>query len=295
MVRQIRRIAGAAALIALAAVLAGYGGALHPAGDSLAVFRVPLALLGGLALLAWWPRGVLVLTGLGVVALAVLPRFWALSPGQAAQAPDLVIYQKNLLFTLRDPAAVVADIRARAPDIVTLQEVSTRNRAVLAALRAAYPYQHYCDYRAVGGTAVLSRWPAVPGSAFCAPGLTGAQVETPAGRVRAMSLHLGWPWPHGQAAQLAELTPLLRGLDGATVIGGDFNAVAWSRAVALVEAASGTRRAGHEEDTFALPYGGMGVAIDHVLASGAAPGTIEVLDRLGSDHRGVLARVTVSP
>lgn len=282
-------------MVMLAAVLAGYAGALHPAGDSLAVFRVPLALLGGLALLAWWPRGWMMLAGLAVVALAVLPRLWALLPGQVDEAPDLVIYQKNLLFTLRDPGDLVADIRARAPDIVTLQEVSARNRAVLAALADDFPYQHYCDFRAVGGTAVLSRWPVVPGSAFCAPGLTGLQLETPAGRVRAMSLHLSWPWPHGQAAQLDRLEPLLRGLDGATVIGGDFNAVAWSRALARVEDASGTRRAGHEAATFALPYGGMGVAIDHVLASGAAPGTIEVLDRFGSDHRGVLAGVTVSP
>ncbi len=298
MVRLIRRIAGAGALIALAAVLAGYGGALHPVGDSLAVFRVPLALLGALALLVWWPRRAAMLAGLAVVALAVLPRLWALSPvqaGQAAQTPGLTVYQKNLLFTLRDPGAVVADIRARAPDIVTLQEVSRRNRAVLEALRAEYPYQHYCDFRAVGGTAVLSRWPEVPGSAFCARGMTGLQVETPDGRAWAMSLHLSWPWPHGQAEQLSELTPLLRGLDGPVVIGGDFNAVAWSRAVARIEAASGTRRAGRETATFALPYGGLGLAIDHVLASGAAPGTIEVLDRLGSDHRGVLARVTVSP
>jgi len=297
-VRKIRRIAGGAALIALAAVLAGYGGALHPAGDSLAVFRVPLALLGGLALLIWRPRGAATVAGLAVVALAVLPRLWALSPvqaGPAAQTLGLTVYQKNLLFTLRDPAAVVADIRAHAPDIVTLQEVSARNRAVLAALRADYPYQQYCNFRAVGGTAVLSRWPAVPGSAFCDQGLSGLQVETPAGMVRAMSLHLGWPWPHGQAEQISELTPLLRGLDGPTVIGGDFNAVAWSHALARVEVASGTRRAGHEVATFALPYGGMGVAIDHVLASGAAPGMIEVLDRLASDHRGVLARVAVSP
>ena len=298
MVRKIRKIAGAGALIALAAVLAGYGGALHPVGDSLAVFRVPLALLGGLALLVWRPRGAVTLAGLAVVALAVLPRLWALSPvqaGPAARVSGLAVYQKNLLFTLRDPARVVADIRARAPDIVTLQEVSRRNRAVLDALQAEYPYQQYCDYRAVGGPAVLSRWPAVPGSAFCAQGLAGLQVETPDGRAWAMALHLRWPWPHGQAEQIAELTPLLRGLDGPVVIGGDFNAVAWSRAVARVEVASGTRRAGTETATFALPYGGMGVAIDHVLASGSAPGTIEVLDRLGSDHRGVLARVTVSP
>ncbi|TDK51281.1 endonuclease/exonuclease/phosphatase family protein [Antarcticimicrobium luteum] len=301
MTAAVRGIGWAAAAVTLAALAAGYGGALHPAGDSLAVFRVPLAVAAGLLLAMLWRPRRAVAPGLALVALALLPRLWAMWPGPGpgpegveAQA-GLVIYQKNLLFNLPDPRRLVADIAARSPDVVTLQEVSPRNRAVLAALRDRYPYQHDCAYRAVGGTAVLSRWPAVPGSARCAHGLTALQVETPAGRVWAVSLHLRWPWPHPQAAQLDRLGPVLRAMRGPMVIGGDFNSVAWSDALARVARASGTRRAGHEAASFALPYGGFGVAIDHVLASGARPGTIEVLDRMGSDHRGILARVTVAP
>lgn len=280
------------AAAALAAVAAGYGGAVHPLGDSLAVFRLPLAGIAALALLlARRPRW-FVLAGLVGVALAMGPRLAKQWPASRAPGHDLVLYQKNLLHVLPRPRRVVADIRARAPDIVTLQEVSPRNRAVLAALRDQYPYQQYCDYRAVGGTAVLSRWPAVPGSARCGHGLTALQVRTPKGSVWAVSLHLRWPWPHPQAEQVTQLEPILRGLAGPVVIGGDFNAVAWSHTLARIEAASGTRRAGHEAASFALPYCGFGVGIDHVLASGARPGTIEMLDRLGSDHRGVLARLS---
>ncbi|WP_245510621.1 endonuclease/exonuclease/phosphatase family protein [Antarcticimicrobium sediminis] len=313
----LRKVGWVGALAALVGVLVGYGGALHPAGDSLAVFRVPLAGLAGLMLVLLRRPRRRVLLGLAVVVLALVPRFWAQvsgvgigsvaatalaagqAPGQltgqAAERAVLTIYQKNLLFNRPDPKPLVADIRARSPDIVTLQEVDGRNRAVLEALQQDFPYQQYCDYRAVGGTAVLSRWPAVPGSALCAYGLSALQVETPGGPVWAVALHLRWPWPYGQAEQLDGLEPVLRTLSGPKVIGGDFNSVAWSHAVTRVARASGTRRVGREAVSFALPYGGFGVGIDHVLASGAQSGTIQILERLGSDHRGVLARVSVTP
>ncbi len=307
MAKGLRKIGWGAALAALAGVVAGYGGALHPAGDSLAVFRVPLAGLAGLILLLLRRPRPWVLFGLAVVVLALVPRFWALvlgtapvavagqESGQGAAPAVLTVYQKNLLFNRPDPKPLVADILARSPDIVTLQEVSEHNRPVLEALRQEFPYQQYCAYRAVGGPAVLSRWPAVPGSARCAYGLSALQVETPAGRVWAVALHLRWPWPYGQAAQLDGLEPVLRALSGPKVIGGDFNSVAWSHALTRVARASGTRRVGREAVSFTLPYGGFGVGIDHVLASGAQPGTLQVLERLGSDHRGVLARVSVTP
>ncbi|MDX2482774.1 MAG: endonuclease/exonuclease/phosphatase family protein [Pseudodonghicola sp.] len=295
MTTGLRKIGWGVALAALAGVVLGYGGVLHPAGDSLAVFRVPLAGLAGLMLLLLRRPRRRVLLGLAVVVLALVPRFWALVPGSAPAPAVLTIYQKNLLFNRPDPKPLVADILARSPDIVTLQEVSEQNRPVLEALRQEYPYQQYCDYRAVGGPAVLSRWPAVPGSALCAYGLSALQVETPAGPVWVVALHLRWPWPYGQAAQLDGLEPVLSALSGPKVIGGDFNSVAWSHAVTRVARASGTRRVGREAVSFALPYGGFGVGIDHVLASGAQPGTIQVLERLGSDHRGVLAQVSVAP
>ena len=296
----LRGIGWAIAAAALAAVAFGYAGALHPLGDSLAVFRLPLAgLAGGMLLILRRPRPV-VAAGLALVALALLPRVWAMGPGQGqagqgAEAPDLVVYQKNLLWRLTDLRPVVEDIRARGADIVTLQEVGPRTLPALEALGRDYPYRHVCPYREVGGTAVLSRWPAVAGSARCGRGLAALQLETPAGPVWAVSLHLRWPWPYPQAAQVTELEPMLRALGGPTVVGGDFNSVAWSQALARVGQASGTRRVGREAVTFNLPYGGFGVGIDHVLASGARGGAIEVLGRLGSDHRGLLARVSVAP
>lgn len=298
----IRKMAIGLAACGAAAVALGYGGAFVPAFDSLAVFRLPLALAVLTVLVALRRPLWLVLPGVALMALAVVPRLSASWGGPAARAAlpagapgrqELVLYQKNLLFRLATPDLVVADILARAPDVVTLQEVSRRNQAVVSALKTAYPAQNFCDYRAVGGPAVLSRWPMVPGSAECGPGLAAMQVETPAGRVWAVSIHLRWPWPYEQPRQLNLLEPMLREMDGPKVIGGDFNNVAWSAGVARVEAASATGRVGREAVTFALPYGGLGVGIDHILASKDAAGSITVLDRLGSDHRGVLGRVSL--
>lgn len=287
------------ALCGAAAVAAGYGGALHPALDALAVFRVPLGLATVLLLALLWRPLWLVAPGVALMALAVVPRLSAsrdvdvAGAAGAAPAQDLLLYQKNLLFRLPSRDLVVADILARAPDIVTLQEVSRPNQAVPTALRAAYPAQNFCEYRVNGGPAVLSRWPMVPGSAACGPGLAAMQVETPMGRLWAVSIHLRWPWPYQQPHQLELLEPMLREMQGPKVIGGDFNNVAWSEGVARVERASGTARIGREAVTFALPFGGLGVGIDHILAGGGASGSITVLERLGSDHRGLLGRISL--
>jgi len=81
---------------------------------------------------------------------------------------------------------------------------------------------------------------------------------------------------------MSKALPSLDVISGPAVIAGDFNAVAWSAAVAQVSRRAGVRRVGRRVATFALPFGGLPVGIDHVLASG--PGRIAPLKRLGSDH-----------
>ncbi|GHG93047.1 endonuclease/exonuclease/phosphatase family protein [Pseudodonghicola xiamenensis] len=281
----------------LAAVAAGFGGGLHPALDSWAVFRVPLALGTAVLLLVLRRPLWAVLPLVLLLAAAVAPRVLAHWHPEAEPVPgahEAVLYQKNLLFRLKSPDQVVQDIRARRPDVVTVQEVSRPNQAVLAALREDFPSQNFCDFREVGGPAVLSRWPMVAGSAVCGPGLAAMQVKAPWGVIWAVSLHLRWPWPFPQPGQISQLEPLLRDMRGIKLIGGDFNNVAWSEGVARIARASDTKRIGHEAATFALPHGGLGVGIDHILATGGA-GRVTVLDRLGSDHRGVLGRVFLAP
>ncbi|WP_306152515.1 endonuclease/exonuclease/phosphatase family protein [Roseovarius sp. MMSF_3281] len=274
----------------------GFAGAWHPAGDSFAVLRLPLAAAFALMVIwAAWPRRIrwpLAVLALLVMAQIVVPR--AL-PRQGVPKADWVLYQQNLLFSRRSNDAWLKEVARQSPDMLTLQEVSRRNRALLETLRPDYPTQVTCPFANVGGVAVLSRFPAIPGQKICAArdGLAGVQVQTAQGPVWLLSIHLHWPWPHGQAAQVDTLLPVLQGLEAPVIIGGDFNSVGWSHTLRRIGKISGTRRAGPWDATFHLPIMRTPVAIDHVLTSPGVAAAVTVQPKLGSDHRGVLARLAV--
>lgn len=286
------------------ALLAGFGGGVHPLGDSLSLFRpvlVPLVACAGLALMIWRTRAL----GAVLVVLAVWGGVTLIPARPVASVPQgrtaLAIYQKNLFFRVPDVAPIAEDVRASQADFVTLQELHQRNRGILSDLAGSHPTQLFCPFAGVGGTAVLSRWPAIPGQTLCAEGagLAGLQVDTPDGPIWVLSLHLHWPYPHRQAEQLRGLLPRLQALDGPVVLGGDFNMVAWSWAAQTVERATRTTNAGPLSGTFRLTHYREGknliwwlprLPIDHVLVpeEGAILGLTE-RPRFGSDHHGVLA------
>ncbi|GGH26313.1 Uncharacterized conserved protein YafD, endonuclease/exonuclease/phosphatase (EEP) superfamily [Cribrihabitans marinus] len=280
----------AAAVVLSVLVAASYGGALHPAGDSLAVFRLPMAAMLALAVI-WtdWPRRLrwpvagacLVILGAMVWAKTARPE-----PG------PVTVYQKNLWFGLRNVEPLARDILARAPDVVTLQEVSSRNRALMDRLRAAYPHRVFCPFTSWAGVAVLSRHPVRARHCEEGQGLAALQLDMPQGPVWAVSLHLHWPWPHGQGPQRDRLLQVIAGLEGPVVIGGDFNMVPWGYSVRAIAAAGGARRTRPVSPTFTIHDRDVPLLIDHVLAPRG--GAAERLPRLGSDHYGVLGRVWLS-
>ncbi|WP_248363474.1 endonuclease/exonuclease/phosphatase family protein [Aliiroseovarius sp. S1339] len=285
-------------LLALIALAAGYLGKYHPAGDSLAVFRpqIAVAILFLAALLwiasaRWWA-----LCGIVAAGVALGPIFWMSGAVSASGRADLSLYQKNMRFLVDDPALLAADVLARRPDFLTLQEVSGANMAVFDPLDDIYIARQFCPFATVGGVAVASRWPIVAGTGFCAEadGLAAMQVTTPKGRVWVVSIHLHWPWPKSQPAHIARLLPILGELardnaGGPLVIGGDFNMVPWSDALSSIELASSTQRIGPPHVTLTKLQGWMRVPIDHVLVSGG-DGSVQRLERLGSDHYGLFAR-----
>lgn len=272
----------------------GYLGALHPAGDSFAVFRLPLVIVFALVVIwAPWPRRLRwPLAGLAMAVLAPQAHD-RLFPSRLPDGGGLTLYQQNLRFD-RDGFDAWLELVARTrPDLITLQEVSGRNKPVLARLAATHPHQHYCDFATVGGVALLSRFPMIEGQTRCAErdGLAAMQVATPSGPVWAVSLHLHWPWPYRQAAQLDRLIPVLDTMDAPVLIGGDFNAVACSHTLRRVARATGTMPARSAASTFALPRIGLPVAIDHVLVPHGWATELRTMPRAGSDHHGLLARV----
>jgi endonuclease/exonuclease/phosphatase (EEP) superfamily protein YafD len=286
----IRILVRIVALVALALLLAGYGGALHPAGDSLAMARLPAGIVLFLAVVWMGGPGWLRFAGVAVAVLAVggvAARVWL--PGQAG---GLLVYQKNLWVGNVANADLMADIIDSGADIVLLQELSGRNIALLDLLRPTFPYRQLCQFSQPGGMAVLSRWPATgPGLCSNGRGMVGLQVETPQGSVWALSIHLHWPYPHRQRILVDALLPIIGDLDGPVIMGGDFNMVPWGASVRQMAAATGTSLARPLFPT--IRVGPVPLPIDYVFGPGG--GQAERRPRLGSDHYGVLARVALVP
>ncbi|CUH80052.1 endonuclease/exonuclease/phosphatase family protein [Tropicibacter naphthalenivorans] len=280
-----RHILAVLAVVLGALVAASYGGAWHPVGDSLAVFRREFVIGFALALIwtgwpAWvrWP-----LAGLAVAWLGAF--VWASRPD--TPGAGYVLYQQNLLHNRADSAEWLSRVRVEEPDFLTLQEVSPANLAMLSGLER-YVNAVHCPLGRMGEM-VMTRHPVVAGSGFCSKrdGIAAVQVDLPEGPVWVVSLHLSWPWPHGQAAQVDQILPALRRISGPVILAGDFNSVAWSHTVARVGAATDARRIGPVLGTFDLPL--IKIGIDHVLTSGS--GTVQVMPKLGSDHHGLRAVV----
>lgn len=276
-----------------------------PMGDALAVVRVHVLVLSVPVLVALAVSGggrraaVIAIPVLAVVAVT-LWHYRGPAPQMAADVPGpvLTLYQKNLLWNGADPAAILADILASDADIVTLQETSSRNAVLADGLAAAYAHRLTCSTSGNGGIALYARWPLRQPGERCAfaNGLVVAEATLPDGsHLWIGSVHLNWPWPYRQARQMPGIVDRLASLEGPVLIAGDFNMVPWGSSVRRVAGAARARRLGHYWTTFPQFGRAMPLPIDQVLIPEGAAGRLEIRPLLGSDHLGLLARVTLPP
>jgi endonuclease/exonuclease/phosphatase (EEP) superfamily protein YafD len=276
-----------ALVLSIAALAGGYLGALHPAGDSLAVGRAPAA--GAVAVLALLAvRAGLGLAGFGALMLALVAGVQVgMSYVLTGPPGQVVLYQKNLRFDNAELVALEADIRDAAPEVLTLQEVSDPNLALLKGLQDLLPHQLVCPFGRVGGTGIATRLTPVAGATLCAPGLAAMQVLREDRPIWLVSVHLHWPWPYRQADQLADLLPVLAGLDGPVLMAGDFNMVRWGASVTAMARVAGVVPAGPSRGTYLGFEPWQSLPIDHVFAPQG--GRIALRGAFGSDHLGLLA------
>jgi len=273
-------------------LIGSFLGSWHPLGDSLAVIRIPVAVLGLPLLLrpkAW--RKLLWVPCLSVFVLGVHALDRAADTGDTG---PYKIYQKNILASNRQTATLAQDILESGADFVTLQEVSSIHKDLLSQLAATYPHQHVCAFSGWSGIAVLSRFPFTPNSQNCSKwrGFAAAQVVTLDGPVWVVGLHLFWPYPKEQAQQVDRIAPMLADLKGPIILGGDFNMQPGTRVQGVIKNATRTNALRPAFTTFHVGQPRVPVSIDQVLAQ---CGTVERRPKLGSDHHGLLARVGVTP
>ncbi len=276
-------LAGLAALLLIFGLL----GHLHPMFDAIAIGRwvAIYALLGLLFLRAVIDRrfGLAVLPFIAFVIVMALPHL-----GPDEKRGPVRVYTKNLLYFNTDMAPIVADIRVSDPDVVVLQEVSTKNKDVLTDLGVHYPHLAICPWQGWNGMAILSRWPLEEGSRRCSPdrALMAVKVKGATGNFWMVGAHLQHPWPDIQWPLLQASLHVLRNLDGPAVVAGDFNTVYWTAAARKVGHLTRTRAIRTKRPTFFL--WNVGLHLDQVWASG---GRAHVRPRFGSDHRGIVADV----
>ena len=287
--RSLRGFVRLCAVLGGVTLLASYLGAIHPLGDSLAVFRLWIA--GGVALCGlcflFLSQRRAALFALAAAAFAAGP-IVAMVYKPVTERPDasVTIYAKNTLGHLGDLPAIAADIEAAAADIVFLQELTRADSDYEGALAQTHPYAHRCPFSDWSAVAVISRWPIT--ETYCSPhrSFAAARIEAPGGPIWSVSTHLVWPYPHGQMQHLEEALPFLEGLEGRVIVAGDFNMVPWGHSVRRIERATGTRRIGPLMTTLEWR---VPLQIDHVLTDGM--GEVELRPRLGADHYGLVARI----
>lgn len=293
-----------AVLLSVPLVL-GFLGQVHPAFDSMGHFRLHLAaamVLSGLVLLLTELRreGLVVLAlSVSVFTLAMQQMGVAFPPASAAaQDGPFKLLQFNMLFKNDRPQELVRLIAREHPDIVTLQEVSRSFVPWLERIKETYPFQKVCvSNRRIGGVAILSRrpWAADSGQGCFEGGYAAvARVDFGGRPVDVAALHLLWPWPHGQPAQVDRLTGMMRALGDTAIVAGDFNAAPWSETLRKLAAAGsldvkspGPSWLATELPLAWRPY--VGLPIDHVLTKGLAQGARpQTLEDAGSDHLPVI-------
>ncbi len=273
-------------------LLMSFLGSIHPIGDSLAVFRLPLAISLAVLALLFHRHTLLTIMGVLLAFASSATVIWAYQVPATTQKHDLTIYQKNLSFKAGDRTDLLKDIQSLQPDVITLQEVHARHLPLIETLKEKYPQHIVCPFAAIGAVAVLSRLPLSTQASNCQVGLGVAalHLQGPKGSFWVTSVHQHWPWPFHQTSQAQQIIPLLFKLPGPKIIAGDFNMVPWSHNLTQYTTSTNTRIAGPYDASFMLK-GSYAMRIDHVLAPKG--GTTSLRPYFGSDHFGLFAHVNL--
>lgn len=244
-----------------------------------------------------------------LATMATLSGIFLLGPAQPfsfgmAKAPsgiagkEIKVMTFNVLFLNDKIEEITAYIKSENPDVVFLQEVSPNNEGLLETLDT-YPHQQRCRLNHIMSIMILSKTQATTQDCLSESRLAWMELDINGQKFRAISTHLHWPWPFGQWNQIDAMRNDIAEWDVKTpiILGGDFNAVPWSRAVRTVEdiirskVVPGFRLTLYK---FVTPIEApLFVPIDQILLpAGATPISAKVGPDLGSDHRPVSVSLT---
>jgi vancomycin resistance protein VanJ len=232
------------------------------------------------------------------------PRLSLLRAG--TNASEIRVMTFNVNWANRNAQDIAGLVRAEAPDIVAMQEL-TEDLAVLLQAELASEYPYFLLDNSRGLTGLISRYPMTAQSVPPALWHTQrASVETPAGAVTIWNLHLstavsqrGWESQRKMAAVVARES---KREAGPLIVLGDFNTTDHTENYRLIAARLTDVHwaVGHgfgftfpdlRQYTESSPILGPVVRIDHIFVSQHfSPYEIHVVaSGFGSDHRPVVA------
>jgi endonuclease/exonuclease/phosphatase (EEP) superfamily protein YafD len=268
-----------------------------------------------LVLLMWSRRWVLAIGAFGVTVatFAVQLPLYLGSDGNRTAGVEVRVMSANIYEGMADAHDLVRSARAQA-DVVAFQELTPRavDRLSAAGLDATFPYR-YLDAR--GGAAGAGMWSRYPIQAprridGYAMAFLSAQVQVTGVSMAptVVVAHIPGPWPYpidDWRRDLDRLPTTLREIAeradrGSVIVAADLNSTTDMRPFhALLH--DGYRDAAEQSgagikptfpaDTRLPPL----VAIDHILTRDCAVTSLHTLAIPGSDHRGLVGRVTIPP
>jgi endonuclease/exonuclease/phosphatase (EEP) superfamily protein YafD len=238
--------------------------------------------------------------------LALLP-LWTASPAlpsAVGSPPALSVAVANVHVSNRDPAPLIAWLRAQPADVVVLNELTLRySDALVAGIGDVYPHRAFEPDNSPFGIGLMARKPltdiTVTRSTDGIPAMA-AKINVDGRPVRIVAVH---PVPPMTVHWHRERDRLLRTLaedrdPTPRIVAGDLNATPWSTALQSAARAGGAKtellRATGLEATWSHSVFGLrlGIPIDHVLAGPHwRRGTSERGPDIGSDHRPVRAEL----
>ncbi|MEU4598383.1 endonuclease/exonuclease/phosphatase family protein [Nocardia sp. NPDC023988] len=241
--------------------------------------------------------GAAVLVGAGAL---VVPSY--VPEARAADGPEVVVLQSNILFGKADPNAVVSTVRDNDVDLLTVEELTFD---AITALRAAgleeqLPHVYLeAAHAGGGGTGIYSRYPLRDTRKFDGFVMSnlGATMEHPQrGPISVFAFH---PMPPNLdfvawSNEMRRVDEILAATSAPAIVGADFNATQNHSAYRALLDGPFASAADQTGDGILLTYPadrrwGPLLGIDYVLVAGGVAEDVRTLTLPGTDHRAVLA------
>ncbi|OYD67989.1 endonuclease/exonuclease/phosphatase (EEP) superfamily protein YafD [Rhodococcus sp. OK302] len=231
-------------------------------------------------------------------------------PTAVADGPSIRIMQANLMVGSANPESLVATVRDRNVDVVTIDELTSHEADALkaAGLETLLPFQFLVPYAGGGGGGgIYSRFPLSNTRS-----LDGFSPETLAAElniglpqpVTLFAVHTAAPYISPATVWAAEQRKLgsymseVAGHDN-VIVSGDFNAT-YSHKQFRDLLTNGYSSAADQVGAGLIPtyptdksYPAI-VGIDHIITKGAVATSLERIDIEGSDHHGLIADITLA-